>query len=159
MATVYSICGALWYIAVIECMKILFLCRGNVARSQMAEALFNKKWKGEHEAISAGTELSGPEQTLESLAEKCQSVIDVLDEEGVDVRDAMRKQLTPSMAEASDMVIGIFDENNELDAESIKAGKDMYDAVWSVPDPKGTDLETHRAVKDKIKIFVQEMNL
>lgn len=140
-------------------MKILFLCRGNVARSQMAEALFNAIWGTNHEAISAGTEISGPEQTLESLSEKCQFVIDVLDEEGIDVRSNIRKQLKPSMMETSDKVIGIFDESNELDAESIKAGEGVYDIVWNVPDPKGTDLETHRAVKDQIKAFVQEMNL
>src|SRR5689334_12056695 len=95
-------------------MKVLFLCRGNVARSQMAEALFNKIWGENHEAISAGTELSGPEQTLESLTPKCQHIIDVLDQEGIDVRDKVRKQFIPSMVEGVDTVIGIFDSHNEL---------------------------------------------
>jgi protein-tyrosine-phosphatase len=42
-------------------MKILLVCRGNVARSQMAEALLKKEG---FEVQSAGTKLSGPEQPL-----------------------------------------------------------------------------------------------
>jgi len=140
-------------------MKVLFLCRGNVARSQMAEALFNKVWGENHEAISAGTEISGPQQTLENLSSKCQYVIDVLTEEGVDVKDKQRKQFIPSMADGVDKIVGIFDSDNELDRKSLEETENMYDIVWNVPDPKGADLETHRKVKDKIKEFVHGMGL
>jgi protein-tyrosine-phosphatase len=125
----------------------------------MAEALFNKVWGKDHEATSAGTETSGPEQTLESLSSKCQYVIDVLEEEGIDVKNKLRKQFVPSMANGIDKIAGIFDSNNDLDHKSLEEAGNVYDIVWSVPDPKGTDLETHRKVKDKIKELVQGMDL
>ena len=59
-------------------MKILFICKGNVARSQIAEALFKKKFGDKYEVFSAGTEISGPEQPLGELNPKIIDVFSVI---------------------------------------------------------------------------------
>ncbi len=38
-------------------MKILFVCKANNGRSQLAEAIFNKLVEGKHQATSAGTKV------------------------------------------------------------------------------------------------------
>jgi protein-tyrosine-phosphatase len=51
--------------------KILFLCTGNSARSQIAEAIVNARMGDEWEAVSAGTYLTGSVNpyALRALAE------------------------------------------------------------------------------------------
>ena len=60
--------------------KILFLCRGNVGRSQMAEALFRKQFGDKYEVISAGTKLSGPEEPISNLTPAINEVLEVMKE-------------------------------------------------------------------------------
>lgn len=59
-------------------MEILFVCKGNVGRSQIAEALFRKHAGKDLEILSAGTKLSGPEQPIRELVPAIQEVLDVM---------------------------------------------------------------------------------
>lgn len=132
-------------------MKTLFLCVGNVGRSQMAEALATKLNPGA-EVSSAGVRLSGPEQPIVELLPKTKEVIDVMKEEGVDVSKNKRKQLTPEMIEAAEKVVLIVEDGEcELPDYLISSPKLIR---WSIPDPKGQDLEFTRKVKDEIKAKV-----
>lgn len=130
-------------------MKILFVCRGNVGRSVMAEQLFRKLNKEKHEVASAGTKLSGPEQPLRELS-LAEPVIKCLEEENIDVSGYIRKQLTPGMVEEADKIIVM------AEPETIPEYLSNSDKVenWSVKDPKGSSLEFHREIRDKIKSLV-----
>jgi arsenate reductase (thioredoxin) len=129
-------------------MKILFICKGNVGRSQMAEALFRKKWGSGHEVFSAGTAISGPEQPIGELLPGIQEVLDVMSEERVDISMYVRKQLMAEMVEQADKVIAIVEDEVVL-PEYLSASPKL--TRWNVEDPKGKDLETTRRIKNEIK--------
>jgi protein-tyrosine-phosphatase len=129
-------------------MKILFICKGNVGRSQIAEALFRKKFGNAHQVFSAGTKLSGPEQPIGELMPNIKEVLYVMSEEGIDVSGNIRKQLTEQMVTDADKVIVIMEDEEVLPDYLAQSSKLIR---WNVPDPKGKDLVFTRAVKNQIK--------
>src|SRR3989344_7599816 len=87
-------------------MKILFVCKANVGRSQMAEAFFNKlNQNEENESWSAGVQVNEHEGETIGENKKAQFVVDVINEEGIDVSSNIRNQLTSEMADNSDKII------------------------------------------------------
>ncbi|MCS5654499.1 MAG: hypothetical protein NZ810_01040 [Dehalococcoidia bacterium] len=89
-------------------MDVLFVCRANLGRSQMAQAMFNRLSK--HQSTSAGTmvlEMDG--QTVAKRAEVAPSGVLVLElmseEEDQDLSSEQRTQLTPELVDAADKVI------------------------------------------------------
>ena len=134
-------------------MNILFVCRGNVGRSQMAEVLFKKYIKGDYEVLSAGTKLSGPEQPIGELGPILDNMITVMKEEDVDVSGNIRNQLTPEMVSWADKIFMITDENDPVPNYLGESEKVIH---WELPDVKNTSLEFHREVKDKIKKLILE---
>ena len=137
-------------------MKILFICKGNVGRSQIAEALFRKKFGDKHSVISAGTKISAPEQPIGELMPQIQEVLDVMNEEGIDVSKAIRKQLTETMVSEADVAIAIMVEEEVLPDYLLSYPKLMR---WDIPDPKGKDLEFTRNVKNEIKEYIEKFEM
>lgn len=78
-------------------MKILFVCTGNSARSQMAEAFARHYGKGQLEASSAGIDPKG----LHPLTVK------VMAEKGIDVSRQGSKALTDEMLRKADYVVTV----------------------------------------------------
>jgi len=90
-------------------MKILFICKWNVGRSQIAEELFNKYSK-KHRAISAGTHaLRFKDQKLKDFAYE---VVKVMQEKGIDVGNKIPSQLSPELAKSSDRIIVLTDKSD-----------------------------------------------
>ncbi len=112
-------------------MRVLFLCTGNSARSQMAEALLRHESNGAFEAASAG---SNPKPLHPNA-------VRVMAERGIDISANRTKHLDELRPEHFDMVITLCDRVREVCPEF----PDHPDLVhWSVPDPAG-DGTTDRA--------------
>ncbi len=118
-------------------MKVLFVCRGNASRSQMAEAIFNHLARGKFEALSAGLK---PADRVSSKAKA------VLKEIGIEW-DGRPKALTREMIENADIVVAMCKGDFPME-------KTIY---WDVEDPMGKDLEFYRAVRDEIYRRVKEL--
>ena len=121
--------------------RVLFLCTGNSARSQMAEALLGLI-AGEHfEAESAGTHPAG----LHALAVKS------MDEIGVDVQNYRSKSLGEFVGQSFDYVITVCDRVNESCPVFPGAVTIRH---WSFDDPAAASLETRlevfRQIRDEI---------
>lgn len=137
-------------------MKILFVCRGNVARSQIAEVLLKNKLNNSFVATSAGTKLSGPEQPLEELRPALNEVIEVMREIGIDISQNIRKQITEEMANDADKIILVVDEHDPIPDYLKNSTKIMH---WHVLDPKGKDLDFTRNVRKQISDLVDQFIL
>lgn len=80
-------------------IRVLFLCTGNSARSQMAEALLRTYGGTDFEVASAGTDPKG----LNPLT------IEVMAEAGIDVSQQQSKSLDRFLGQSFDYVITVCD--------------------------------------------------
>ncbi len=138
-------------------MNILFVCHANAGRSQVAEALFNQL--SQHKAESAGTRVDKllterkPATRMVRHATGGQSVIAYMEEEGINVSENTRKQLTPQMVENSDRVVVITSKESwpKYLQESEKV------IFWDIPNAVGMTPESAHVVYDQVKKHVKEL--
>jgi protein-tyrosine-phosphatase len=117
-------------------MQVLFLCTGNSARSQMAEALLNAKAAGRLVAESAG---SRPAPRVNPLA------VEALAQIGIDWRGRFPRGVDGIIGQPWDLVITVCDRAKE--SCPILPGHPIY-AHWGMDDPAevvGTEEEKLRA--------------
>ena len=114
---------------------VLFVCRQNAGRSQLAAALLEHAAGGRVVVRSAGSE---PAEQLD------EQVVDVLAEAGVDTAGAFPKPLSPEALEAADVVVTM----GCGDACPVVPGRRYFD--WDLPDPAGASPEQVRDLRDDI---------
>jgi arsenate reductase len=126
--------------------RILVLCTGNSARSQIAEALFRAKAPDRLEVHSAGTRPKG----LNPLA------VQVMNEVGIDISHHKSKDVAQFENEKFDVVLTVCDNAKES-CPVFPGSKSIH---WSIPDPE--DLPSFREVRDtlssRIDRFLEEEN-
>src|SRR4051812_22237468 len=83
-------------------MKILFVCEGNVNRSQMAES-FLRRLLPELEVASAGT-LVDPNKKGKKVAEVAPDTVEAMRAYGFDISNHTITQLTPEMVQQADKI-------------------------------------------------------
>ncbi len=137
-------------------MKILFVCRQNVGRSQMAKAFYNSITHS-NDAASAGTKVEEVGQTLRERKQTTQSktffVLDVMNDVGIDMADYTRAVLKKEDMAQYDRIISMVDK---IDAPQWLLHSPKYEH-WDVEDPRGQDYETTIKVRDKIKAKVLDL--
>ncbi len=130
--------------------RILVLCTGNSARSQMAEALFNARGGGRVVAESAG---SNPAGAVNRLA------IEALGQAGIVWRGHPPRSIDGLVDQPWDAVITVCDKAKE--ACPIFPGHPIM-AHWGMPDPAavhGSDDERRRAFRDALVLLQRRIDL
>jgi arsenate reductase len=121
--------------------RVLFVCVQNAGRSQIAQALYERRGG---EARSAG---SHPADAVHEV------VVDALEEVGIDVSGRVPKALTRDDVDWADLVVTM----GCGDACPVVPGKQYID--WNLADPAGLCLEEVREVRATIERRVDELPL
>jgi len=130
-------------------MRVLILCTGNSARSQMAEGLLRHDGGPEYEVFSAGTQPSHvrPE------------AIQVMLEVGIDISGHRSKSVEEFAGQHFDYVITVCDNAKESCPIFPATTKRIH---WSLEDPaavKGSDeqrLAEFRRIRDQIRTHLRQ---
>lgn len=130
-------------------IRVLFLCTGNSARSQIAEALLVKKGGDRFVVASAGTN-PAPKVRDEAVA--------ALSARGIDRSGAKPKGMDRIIERDWDMVITLCDRSRESCANLPSR---PVTAHWGVPDPASTDAESERrnAFDDTVALLSWRIDL
>jgi ArsR family transcriptional regulator, arsenate/arsenite/antimonite-responsive transcriptional repressor / arsenate reductase (thioredoxin) len=136
--------------------SVLFLCTGNSARSQMAEALLEHQSGGTIRAQSAG---SHP-RPLHPNA------VRVMAERGIDISSRTSKHLDRFTQTRFDLVITLCDKLREICPEFPGAAQTAH---WSMPDPASEDetegtsypafKRTAEELEGRIPFLIGELNV
>ena len=121
--------------------RVLFVCVQNAGRSQIAQALYERRGG---EARSAG---SHPAEAVHEV------VVDALEEVGIDVAGRTPKALTRDDVDWADLVVTM----GCGDACPVIPGKQYVD--WNLADPAGLCLEDVRELRATIEHRVDELPL
>ena len=130
-------------------MKMLFVCKSNVGRSQMAEVFFEKKSKN-GEVKSAGC---NPGKWDGKSLKETTHVTPCMDEVGIDVRKRVSKRITLEMVDWADKIV-VFNSDKADWPDCLKNSKKVE--VLDVEDPRHGDLDKHREIRDEIKGLVEK---
>ena len=138
----------------IKLLKVLFVCTGNSARSQMAEGFARHFGQGRIEAHSAGMEPS----RLNPFA------VAVMREKGIDISGQQSKAFDWDLARQMDIVVTVCGHANETcpawlgrKAKIVHVGFD--DPPKLAMDAKSEEeaLVHYRRVRDEIRDFVESL--
>jgi arsenate reductase len=131
-------------------LRVLFLCTGNSARSQIAEKVLNRKGRGRFVAESAG---SHPAPEVNPYA------IETLERHGYFWTGGHPRSVEGLLEENWDFVITVCDRAKE--ACPIFPGQPVI-AHWGMPDPasvEGSEMEKRRAFDDTILVISCRIDL
>ncbi len=121
-------------------MEVLFVCRGNVARSQIAEGFFNH-YSISHRATSCGT---SAERYSSSVVSDFAHISDSMNEIGIDISNQKPKQISRELVDGAQKIISMSQES----LPDYVNGKDVF--YWNVQDPASTSYDFHCEVRDEI---------
>ena len=130
-----------------EKMRVLILCTGNSARSQMAEGLLRARGGDRFEVFSAGTDPSFVRP----------QAIAVMNERGIDISHHRSKSLSEFLNDEFDYVITVCDHANQRCPVFPGQVKRIH---WSIDDPvisgsEEAQLAAFRQARDELHEKIQ----
>lgn len=124
--------------------KVMFVCKRNSCRSQMAEGFAKTLGQGKIEVTSSGLEASRVHPTA----------IAVMSEIDIDIKNQTSDPLSNFNARDYDAVISLCGCGVNLPTEWVT--QDFFED-WELDDPDGQPLETFHRVRDEIKERVSNL--
>jgi arsenate reductase (thioredoxin) len=124
--------------------KVMFVCKKNSCRSQMAEGFARKLGEGKIAVTSSGLEASKVHPTA----------IQVMSEIGIDITDQTSKPLGDFNAKDYDAVISLCGCGVNLPEEWVL--REVFQD-WQLDDPDGQPIETFHRVRDEVKERVEKL--
>ncbi len=130
-------------------LGVLFLCTGNSARSQIAEALLTTRGRGRFRVGSAGTK---------PAARVNPGAVQILAEHGIDWTGRRPKTIDEVQDEPWDLVITVCD--NAKETCPVFPGHPAF-AHWGMPDPADVedDVARARAFRDTLLVLGRRIDL
>ena len=142
-------------------MKVLFVCKFNVGRSQMAEAFFNRLSK-RNPATSCGVDPYYVKHYNAKVANYPKSkVIKVMMKRGIDVSGNRIKMVNKRMVEDTDIVIAIMSKNRAMkDLPKYILNSPKF-RLWQIEDANARHAssmyEAQSRNRDKIYVLVKKL--
>jgi protein-tyrosine-phosphatase len=136
-------------------MKVLFICKSNQFRSQMAAALYNKI-TGTTDADSAGTYVGSSQELEDSIIEKffrTPDFFELMEENSMYIRNNRTKKLIPEMLEHADTIIAMTEE--PFIPYFLSNNKKVI--WWSVENPLFATREISEKTYVQIKILIEKL--
>ncbi|NJR21468.1 MAG: arsenate reductase, glutathione/glutaredoxin type [Richelia sp. CSU_2_1] len=124
--------------------KVMFVCKRNSCRSQMAEGFARTIGEGKIVVTSSGLESSKVHPTA----------VQVMSEIGIDITDQTSKPLSDFQAEDYDAVISLCGCGVNLPEAWVL--REVFQD-WQLDDPDGEPIETFHRVRDEIKERVEKL--
>jgi protein-tyrosine-phosphatase len=131
-------------------MKVLFVCRANVGRSQAAMEFYNQIVPGH--GGSAGTLVNKPGQKLKDHL-GAPFIIEAMKEHGADMSDNERTQVTESMLNDYDKVV-VMAEPETIPEWLASNPKTL---IWTIEDAKDKPMDKTREIAFEIKKRVEKL--
>jgi protein-tyrosine-phosphatase len=134
---------------------VLFICKGNWFRSQMAAAIYNQMTKSDA-AHSVGTYAGAPDEPEgQLLAELFPTphFFETMERRGMDVRRNTTKRLQPAMLDAYDLVVSMAEE--PFVPDFLREAAQVI--TWEIENPKVVDAAVAEDIYARIETLVRDL--
>jgi|SRR3989338_10952743 len=136
-------------------MKVLFICKSNQFRSQMAVSIYNQM-TGTTDADSAGTyvgSLDEPEGSMIERYFRTPAFFELMEEKGIYIRNNRTKKLLPEMLEKASVVVSMA-EKPFIPDFLINNKKVIW---WKVENPPFATRDVSEKTYNQIKSLIEKL--